>query len=147
MKSYFRGRYFKLIFGSALLLFNAACCTHPQTPTTYPATVRGWQSWNERGVPFIGELVLRKGEASGNGRIGVKVLEIRQGKAACGFSRDPIEPDVTLSFYKVSDPTITCAITTGTGGRLLQCDERLELNTLGVLAINATEGWVHFRLG
>lgn len=147
MNRYSTAHYVRTFLGSMLLLFNAACCKHPQTPTAYPARVRGWQTWNERGVSLIGELVLRKSEASDNGNIGVQVLDIREGKAACGLGREPIEPDVTLSFYQVSDPTVTCVITTGTGGRLLACDERLELNTLGVLAINTTQGWVYFRLG
>ena len=147
MSKYSSGRYLTLLLVSMLLLFNAACCNHPQTPTTHPETVRGWQTWNERGVSLIGELVLRKAEASDNGHIAVKVMDLRKGRAACGLRREPIEPEVTLLFYKVSDPTVTCTITTGTGGRLLDCDQRLELNTLGVLAINATEGWVYFRLG
>jgi len=147
MNEYYSVRYISSLFGSILLLLNAACCKYPQTPTTPPAAVRGWQMWNERGVPLIGELVLRKGEASDNGTIGVKVLDIGEGRAACGLRAEPIEPDVKLSFYKISDPTVTCVITTGTGGRLLNCDQRLELNTLGVLAINPAQGWVHFRLG
>jgi hypothetical protein len=136
-----------IFLGSILVVFHAACCTQPQTATAHPAAVRGWQTWDHFGVRLIGELVLRKGEASDNGNLGVRVLGIRAGKAACRVGREPIEPDVTVLFYKLADPNVTCTITTAAGSRLLQCDERLGLNMLAVLAINSEEGWVYFRVG
>ena len=136
-----------VFLSSILLVFQGACCKQPQTATTRPATVRGWQRWEHFGVRLVGELVLHKGEVSDNGTIGVKLLEIREGKAACSIGSEPVEPYVTLQLYMVRDPDVSCIVTTAAGSRLLQCDERLELGTLAVMAINSSEEWVYIRLG
>lgn len=132
----------------ALLVFSCGgCCKSLQSSATRPAKVRGWETWDDRGLHLIGEFVLKKGEKSDNGNIGIELLDVKEGKATCLFFEEPTEPEAILRFYSLSDPQISCTVTTHVAGRILDCDKRLNLNTLGVFAINAREGWVHFNLG
>jgi hypothetical protein len=131
---------------SFLLLNFTSCCKHPRLQLSRPAQVEGWRDSYENTTHFIGELVLKKGESSDNGKVGVRIVEIIKPEIQCGLMAERSEPEITLQLFDPATKEILCEKTTTTGNSYLKCDPRADVSVIGVKAINYNEGWVWFDL-
>lgn len=142
-----------LLVTAAVAMLQGGCCAAPQrVEQTRPDKVRGWQEIRDGTVVSIGMFVLKKGESSDNGELGVKVIDIIAPKPCAdgyaGMSK------VVLSFYRPSDKKVLCdeAIFTeggtsmGTGPPYPHCTPEVGLSAISVNAINSKEDWVWFDL-
>ncbi len=129
------------------------CCSTKAPEPPHPGPVAGWEESREGGVHTVGILVLKKGESSDNGKIGVKVVDIIAADPCAGYGPLQSIPRVNMQFYQAPQQTLICEelLTAGSGTSLIAgpCGEKiadLGVTAISVNAINATEGWVWFEL-
>jgi hypothetical protein len=98
-------------------------------------------------------LVLKKGESSDNGKVGVRVVDIVAGDPCASYGTLKSLTSVKLQFYQPSPQRVICEDTfnSGSGASLLAepCGQRIAdfgISAISINAINATEGWVWFDL-
>ncbi len=113
----------------------------------------GWKESHQGGVHTIAILVLRKGESSDNGKIGVRVSDIIAADPCAGYGTLQRIPRVKMQFYDVHQQSVVCEdLLTDGSGTLLgagPCGEKiaeLGVTAISINAINATDGWVSFEL-
>ncbi len=138
---------------AAVAILQGACCVPRQrVEQARPEKVRGWQELRDGTVVSIGMFVMKKGESTDNGELGVRVIDIiAPTSCAEGYAG---MPKVVLSFYRPSDKKVLCegAIFTeggtsmGTGPPFPHCSPDVGVSAISVNAINAKEGWVWFDL-
>lgn len=128
------------------------CCPnrHAVEPL-YPKDELGWKDSDSGflGVRIKGRFVLRKGEATDNGKVQIKVLEIippRPCAEAAGFDA---QARVRFQFVRMSDKQVLCedVFAENGGGNINPCGEsvaKLGVSGIGVHGINLKEGWVYF---
>lgn len=128
------------------------CCRRPQLPEpTPPTVVRGWQDFEESGVHYVGEFILKKGQSTDNGQIGVSLVDVIPAKP-CADEGYFSYPKAVIRFYRVSDQEVLCEATflAGGGGTLLNspsyCGTNIDLTGLSLMSVNTTDGWAHFAL-
>ena len=143
---------FWLVVGM-LSTFGRGCCSPlPKEPES-PGAVPGWKASDAGGVHTVGILVLKKGESSDNGILGVRVVDIIPADPCAGSTTLQRTPRVRLQFYQVPEQTLICeeVLTSGSGTSLVvgSCGDRIArrgVSAISVNAINATEQWVWFEL-
>jgi hypothetical protein len=111
----------------------------------------GWEPYRVGGgITVVGEFVLKKGESTDNGKLGVKVLDITPGPPSPPYVTN-IESDgskAVLRFYNATDQSVICDFTdeassTGSDTRYI-CGGKLPFSNLRVEGIDSKEGWVYF---
>jgi len=129
------------------------CCSAKLPEPAHPGAVAGWKESQEGGVHTVGALVLKKGESSDNGKIGVRVVDIIAADPCAEYGTLQSLPRVKIQFYQTPQQTVICEelLTGGSGTSLIAgpCGEKiadLGVTAISVNAINATEGWVWFEL-
>jgi hypothetical protein len=141
-----------LIAEMLLLALMTGCCVDEHKEPAYPGQVKvGWGNNLAKGLQTCGKFILRKGEATDNGRIQVKVLDILSDDL-CAHPNPDHSVQVVLQFTRMSDQKILCSTT-----RLVRspsilvsdCGNQLvEFGLSGcvVNTINRKKGWVFFEL-
>jgi hypothetical protein len=129
------------------------CCSAKLPEPTHPGPVAGWKDSHEGGVHTVGMLVLKKGESSDNGKVGVKVVDINAADPCAEYGSLQSLPRVKMQFYQAPQQKAICEelLTAGSSTSLIAgpCGEKiadLGVTTISVNAINTTEGWVWFEL-
>jgi hypothetical protein len=129
------------------------CCSTKAPEPAHPGPVAGWKESRDGGVHTVGILVLKKGESSDKGKIGVKVVDIIAADPCAGYGTLQSIPRVKMQFYQAPQQKMVCEelLTAGSGTSLVAgaCGEKiadLGVTAISVNAINATEGWVWFEL-
>jgi hypothetical protein len=143
-------------FCIALVSFTSlvrGCCSAKFQEPAHPGAVAGWKESQDGGVHTVGTFVLKKGESSENGKIGVKVIDIMAADPCAEHGTLQSLPRVKMQFYQAPQQTVICEelLTAGSGTSLIAgpCGEKiagLGVTAISVNAINATEGWVWFEL-
>jgi hypothetical protein len=130
-------------------LLLAGCCDGDHSAPSLPQ--KTYLGWNDNGFRSGGRFVLRKGEATDNGRVQVKVLDILSDNSCPDRRPDPAF-QVVFQFTRMSDQKILCS-----GARpesshsflISFCgNELVEFGISGcvVKTINLKENWVFFEL-
>ena len=136
-----------LILCAIVGLSSAGCCRSlpPQPPR--PDKLEGWKDFiDDSGMKFHGVLLLKKGESSDNGTIGVRVTEIAEAQP-CADVGIEYHRRALLQFFTPSDGRVACEELVADGGNSeIRCGDRLGVDVIGVRAINTAEGWVLFDL-
>ena len=129
------------------------CCSAKLPEPAHPGPVAGWKESQEGGVHSVGTLVLKKGESSDNGKIGVSVVDIIAADPCAEYGTLRSLPRVKMQFYQAPEKKVICEelLTAGSGTSLIAgpCGQKiadLGVTTISVNAVNATEGWVWFEL-
>ena len=117
----------------------------PEWPNGTPRWLSN-PSIDNSGIRLLGVLVLKKGESTDNGKIGVRVIDIVEGDACAHFAFSKSRKAV-IEFFAPKDNRIICQVTllehsTGT----LDCPDELGISAYGVQAINTRDRWVLFDL-
>ena len=76
------------------------CCSAKLPEPAYPGPVAGWKESQEAGVHSVGTLVLKKGESSDNGKIGVKVVDMMAGDPCAEYGTLESLSRVKMQFYQ-----------------------------------------------
>jgi len=138
-----------LVVSITLLSCAAACGPNYKQPA-YPNNVPGWKEHDyPDGGHSIGKLVLRKGESSDNGTIGVTVVNILSPELLAEPWSYRGSPRVVLRLFKPSDRQTSCEITFSIANHLLRnykCSATFGLSGINIYSINTKEGWVYFEL-
>ena len=119
---------------------------HPKRP----ASVKGWNEFKVGETLVIkGQFVLKKGESTNNGKVGIKVLDLSP--AMCFYFREPQSPEAKLQFFNVESGEIICQGTFRPGATSMDSEnicggKDLEWSVLSINDINANENWVFFDL-
>src|SRR6266478_5483202 len=129
------------------------CCSAKLPEPAHPGPVAGWKETQEGGVHTVGTLVLKRGESSDNGKVGVRVIDIIAADPCAEYGTLQSLPRVKIQFYQAPQQTVICdeLLTAGSRTSLIAgpCGEKiavLGVTAISVNAINATEGWVWFEL-
>jgi len=136
-----------LILVSALL--SAGCChVGPQQQPARPNATSEWREQTASGVTRLGYFVMNKGESLDNGKLGVKVIDIRPAECKC-LTCLPSAPTARIGFYKAPNPTLVCEGDFHGSASLqdiAKCDPSIGATGIYVYSINSKEQWVAFDL-
>ncbi|HEX6045614.1 MAG TPA: hypothetical protein VFZ22_14070 [Pyrinomonadaceae bacterium] len=115
---------------------------------TPPKSVHGWNAFDTGAITIKGEFLLRKGESTDNGHIGIKVTDIFPVKYQLLDSWEM--PKAKIQFFNVADKTPVCEAVFTRGGNGLNtdalCGSRLDWTDIYIRDVNYNEGWVFFDL-
>ena len=135
------------------LLTNGCCPESTRTEPNYPAEVSGWKKRQERGLTIIGNFALRKNESVDNGKLQIKLLEVKAGDPCVEAGSERHEPRVTLQFARLPDGKILCEETfsekgsrTFTGTKCGSSLAEFEIFGIYVIAVNVKDEWAFFEL-
>jgi hypothetical protein len=146
------------LLGSAFLFVflasQAGCCDLQlarRVQPKYPKEVRGWVDDPFDRRLFQGPFVLKKGESSQNGKLGVRVVDIIAEKCSARFAELPERAKVVLQFYNPSSNQGLCQVTLpeNSNARIdLEgiCLGKVDVLVVGTTDINTDEKWVVFDL-
>ena len=127
----------------ALGLLNTSClCLQKEGQPERPMSVAGWQEKRfESGIEVWGELLLKSGESSDNGKVGVKLTEVLHGDP-CAHPGWIKAKKITLQFFRPSDRHIFCQQTFMEGmNSSVPCSSEANISVIRIIAINSKEGW------
>jgi hypothetical protein len=129
----------------------SACCTpiHREEPL-FPADATGWSKVESTTNAVEGNLVIKKGERSDNGKIGVSVIEIIPGSACAEGGSQERQARVKLQFVRIPAGQILCEDVFPENGTIrlsaTACESKLDgygIRVIGVKGINLTQQWVN----
>jgi hypothetical protein len=135
------------------------CCqedprVEPSLPT--PSRITGWKYTDDEGVKSLGHFLVRKNEATDNGKVRVKVLDVVPGDPCVDPQEYQRLPSAKFEFIRVSNGEVLCEVSeaeksssTLGAGSSSSCGNKLaEYGILGLYigAINLKEGWIFFEL-
>jgi hypothetical protein len=126
----------------------SACgpCLRPPPPQpARPFKIDGWNKTHDKeaGVTYCAVLVLKKGESSDNGRIGVRVTSILEGDACCGDPAPRCNRRANVQFFRPQDNRLLCEMEVpDNSNSTIPCAEEVGSQVIGVWGINTQEGWV-----
>lgn len=135
-----------VIFAFYLLLVGA-CCRPERLQPSLPGEVLGWQEvYPVKGLQVVAILVLKKGESSDNGKIGIQVVDVIAPERCSHAGTYQGEPKSILRFFDPTSGQTLCEATVLEGGSTLHCDSRVGLTGIYVNAINTKDNWVWLDL-
>ena len=127
-------------------LVTLSCCPFSEQQPTRPNDVLGWKAVRQAsGTEVLCVLLLRKGETSENGNLGVRVVNIIPGEP-CAHAGWQSLRKVELEFYRPADHHIYGHFINGTGGGLLELESEAGVTGIGIQAINSKDNWAMFNL-
>lgn len=129
------------------LLLQNGCCWRENNHST-PPQAQGWRNHRVGSVEVKGSFVLKKGQATNNEKLGIRVVTMSPRKYC--FFQEPTEATVRMQFYDPTNQGILCDKDFNLGGALLRgeslCGSGFEDIILYVTDINADDNWVSFEL-
>jgi hypothetical protein len=140
-------RFLSLSLFTAVILLPG--CSSRGGLQLQPDRLKNPSGWKEvtagGGINFIGQFVLKKGESTDNGKIGVKVLDLLSKPCPTFTICSEPEAKAVLRFYRPSDQTVLCDLileASDTSFSTSQmCNGELPFTNLEVREINTKEGW------
>jgi len=152
-------KYLFIVLALVTSLLGGCCFPISRTEPSYPTKVSGWLNDEER-LKFHekhkywarGEFVLRKNEATDDGKIRIKVIDLIPPDPCAEGGTFQRQARVTIQFISVADQRVLCEGTFPAKGYLSansQCGDRLDeydISGVGVTDINLKEGWAFIRL-
>ena len=132
---------------STVALNYGGCCRSLPPQPNRPANVEGWKDFDSgSGFRFRAVLLLKEGESSENGKMGVRVTDIAEAEP-CGDVGIEYHRRATIQFYNPSDGRVFCEeIVAAQGSSSIRCADAVGVDVIAGRAINTAEGWVLFDL-
>jgi hypothetical protein len=131
------------------LLPSSCCPKAKRVEPPYPTDVVGWKESEQNDVHYLGEFVLKKGEATKNRKVEIRVLEFLPPEACREAGEFQGLARVKLQFIQTSDNSMLCEKEFGetqSGVIPKECGENLGIYGIGIRAINLKDEWVFFYL-
>jgi hypothetical protein len=137
-----------------LSLLTGSCCSNEhRAEPTYPKSVSGWKERNERGLRILGDFVLKKGEATDNGKVQVKMISLISPDPCAETGSFQHQARARIQFVRLSDNKVLYDDIFAERGTmaLLTVKDNVSLGEFGISVIyiydiNFKEGWVYFEL-
>jgi hypothetical protein len=146
-----------IALGASLL--GGCCSSINRTEPAYPGKVSGWLTdkqrlmfYEEHNYWSRGNFVLRKNEATDDGKIRIKVLDLIPPDPCAEVMSFQRTARVTLQFIRMSDQRPLCEDTFpehGAGRVYSTCGDSLDefgIDAVVISDINLKEGWAFIRL-
>lgn len=134
-----------LIIG--LSLFSGCYCRMKSNPEpSYPQHITGWKYYEKDGVGIMGELILKKGESTNNGKVEIKIVDIIPENLCAEPMVDEGKRRVKIQFKRMSDNKVVCEGTFP--GRSCSDNELDEFRifSVGTRGISIKDQWAHIIL-
>lgn len=143
-----------LILAVVICSLMPGCCSEmPRVEPQYPTEVLGWKETHVRGVRSLGTFVLNEGQATDNGRVQIKLLDLippaRCAEAGTSISRRRAK----FQFIKLPEQKVLCEDTfvetssmTISGGPCGSSLSEFGILSINVGDINLKDGWAFFEL-
>jgi hypothetical protein len=135
------------------VIADGCCIQKERMEPPHPGITSSWVEKEENGVHFMGNFVLKVGEATDNGKLQVKVVELIAGDPCAEYGSYAHQDKVKLQFVNLADKKILCEETCVQGGSTTLLSDRCRYipNVFGVAAIyvksiNIKEKWAYFEL-
>jgi hypothetical protein len=140
-------------------LLGACCFPEKRIEPSHPGKVSGWLTDKQR-LKFYeeqkfwsrGNFVLRKNEATDDGKIRIKLIDLIPPDPCAEGGSFQRQARVTLQFIRMSDQRSLCEETfpeDGASTVYSKCGNSLDefgIDVVGVYDINLKEGWAFIRL-
>ena len=140
-------KFLCLLLLLSILVLLGGCCDKDITEPKRPV-VEGWKAFPVGSIMIKGTFILQKGKSTGNGKVGIKLVELYPAK--CAIARITQLPYVKMQLYKISDKSILCERMFGLSANVLNfpdvCSDELEWDVIWINSINFKEKWVAFEL-
>jgi hypothetical protein len=128
---------------------SSCCPKNKRVEPPYPTNVVGWKESEQNGVHYLGEFVLKKGEATKNSKVEIRALEFLPPEACREAGEFQGLARVKLQFIQTSNNLVLCEKEFGetqSGVFPKECGENLGITAIGIRAINLKDEWVFFNL-
>jgi len=137
---------------------NGCCPKSERIEPPYPSEVTGWLGRTDKGGFIVRDVLLRKGESTGNGKVEVRLLELLPGDPCTESGDFRHLARARIQFVNASDDGVLCedifgdSGTSTLSGTSCQSDPQALaiLFNSGVQSvyanINLREGWVYLQL-
>jgi len=132
---------FNILLIAVFTATSISCCKSGPQPV-HPGKVKGWNISSAVCDYCIAILVLKKGEKSDNGKIGVEVLDISAPKKPCAWDSVYSYPTATLRFYNPLNQQPFCEQTFFPGNINVNCGSTSGVYSVSIHAINTVENWI-----
>ena len=144
-------RVFLIALTSLSFSFLSGCCREEVPQPSRPNDVRGWKEYRSGTVNFICSLVLKEGELSDNGKIGVQVLSIIPPDLCAESNSFLGNARAKLKVFSPADGQVVCEVTVLDRANTdlessSYCGPNGILKVISVSAINTREKWIAFSL-
>ena len=137
-----------VIFAASLTCFNYSGCCRPIPPQpTRPTSIGGWKdSASDSTFRFRAVLLLREGESSSNGNVGVRVTNILEAQP-CGDVATEYHRRATVQFFNPSSGHLFCEeLVADKSNVRISCADKVGADVISVRDISTAEKWVLFDL-
>src|SRR5262245_199898 len=152
-------RYLSIVLALATSMLGGCCLAIRRVEPSYPTKVSGWLTDKERlklheehKYWARGDFVLRKNEATDDGKIRIKVINLIPPDPCAEGGSFQRQARVTLQFIRMADQRVLCEGTfpgPGSSTTSSECGDSLndyEIPTVVVSDINLKEGWAFIHL-
>ena len=132
------------------LLLTSGCCKRLESNPARPGNVRGWLEFQrDDGIEVVGEFLLKKGEATEDGGLGIQLIDTIQGKECRGT--ESMGPSAVVRFYRTTTKEKILEIELRkTNTQLINFSPALvegyRISTISITEVNTREGWIWFEL-
>jgi hypothetical protein len=152
-------KYLFVVFALITSLLGGCCYHISRVEPSYPSQVSGWLTdkgrlkfYEEHKFWARGDFVLRKNEASDDGKIRIKVIDLIPPDPCAESGSFQRQARVTIQFIRVADQSVLCEEAFPEHGYLTvysRCGDSLNkynISGVGVSDINLKEGWAFIHL-
>jgi hypothetical protein len=152
-------KYLFVVLALVTGLLSGCCSPINRTEPAYPSKVSGWLTdkqrlkfYEENNFWSRGNFVLRKNEATDDGKIRLKVIDLISPDPCAEGDAFQRQARVKIQFIRVSDQKSLCEETLAERGASTvysKCGDSLDefgIDVVGVTDINLKEGWAFIRL-
>src|SRR5216683_3213072 len=119
------------ILCAIVALSTGGCCRSLPPQPSRPDKIEGWKDFvDDSGIRFRGVLLLKKGESSDNGTIGVRVNDIAEAEL-CGDVGIEYHRRARLQFFTASGGRVLCEeLVADHGNSGISCGDRLGVDVI-----------------
>lgn len=144
-------RYLYYCFLITSFILDLGCCRmHQLDQPKLPDQVRGWQDMRSGNSTFINELIMKTGESSDNGVIGLRLIDIQHPSCKSLLSMEDSDPKIQLQFFDATNKQVLCETQFISGGywsiEATPCNKRVPIDGMVIYKINSKDGWIHISL-
>ena len=138
---------FIVVMTSATCFSYSACCRPLPPQPTAPTKVDGWKdSDSGSGFRVRAALMLKQGESSSSGNLGIKVTNIFEAEP-CGDVGIEYNRRATFQFFNSANGQVFCEDTVPDKANWrITCADIIGVDAIGVRDISTAEKWVLFEL-
>jgi hypothetical protein len=132
------------------VVLATGCCVPLESDPLPPGQPDGWHEYQGKyGITVLGTFLLRKGEVTEKGDLGIQLVDTVKGRTCRGT--ESMGPSAIVRFYSVGTKETVLQIEVRKGNSQLSgfnrtLIEESRIATMSVHEINTKDGWIWFEL-